>query len=275
MTATGPTTIPKVRRVRVYTRLSQNLRKRLAEYCAAAGRSERAVIEDAVGQYLSGHSNALARTPLERLAEAIDSDRRQGEQLHRLVEILSESFGAYLRLWLVVHAPTLQERSTAASADALAKQRAAAEDVYRRFVARIAEQFRNGHRFIHDLRTSAAARRRSGRSDHEGKQSHHFGGSRCRSRRTLAATDSRSYRLHEPRSRREPRVPADSRAWTDGQPAVGCCSGVVAVVTVMWPMGSASSRWSSRARVAAQNLGASSRYRSRGQYGKTRKMSVR
>jgi hypothetical protein len=151
MTATVPKTIPKVRRVRVYTRLSQSLRKRLAEYCAAAGRSERAVIEDAVAQYLSGHSNAAARTPLERLAEAIDDDRRQGQQLHRLVEVLSESIGAYLRLWFVVHAPTLQERSAAMSAEAFAKQRAVADDGYRRFVARVAEQFRNGHRFVHDL----------------------------------------------------------------------------------------------------------------------------
>jgi hypothetical protein len=151
MTAPVPTTIPKVRRVRVYTRLSHSLRKRLAEYCAAAGRSERAVIEDAVGQYLSGQSNASASRPIERLVEAIDSDRRQGEQMHRLVEILAESFGAYLRLWLVVHAPTLQERSAATSAEGIAKQRAAADDIYRRFVARIAEQFRNGHRFVHDL----------------------------------------------------------------------------------------------------------------------------
>src|SRR5215831_3323711 len=67
MTATVPTTLPKIRRVRVYTRLSHPLRKRLAEYCAAAGRSERAVIEDAVGQYLQGHSSAPARRPLERL----------------------------------------------------------------------------------------------------------------------------------------------------------------------------------------------------------------
>ena len=117
MTATVPTTIPKVRRVRVYTRLSHPLRKRLAEYCAASGRSERAVIEDAVGQYLTGHSNASARTPLERLVEAIHGERRQGDQLHRLVEILSETFGAYLRLWLVVHSPTLQERSAATSGD--------------------------------------------------------------------------------------------------------------------------------------------------------------
>src|SRR5258708_37189142 len=41
-------TVPKVRRVRVYTRLRHALRKRLAEDCAATGRSERAPTEEAV-----------------------------------------------------------------------------------------------------------------------------------------------------------------------------------------------------------------------------------
>jgi predicted DNA-binding protein len=42
----------KVRRVRVGTRLSVELRARLTKYCAASGISERTIIEDALRKYL-------------------------------------------------------------------------------------------------------------------------------------------------------------------------------------------------------------------------------
>jgi hypothetical protein len=56
MTMTHPTTIhaaPKVRRVRVYPRLSLAIRKRLTEYCARKGVAERDIIEDAILQVIN------------------------------------------------------------------------------------------------------------------------------------------------------------------------------------------------------------------------------
>ena len=153
MSATIPTTaaVPKVRRVRVYTRLSQPLRKRLTAYCAAAGRSERAVIEEAVGLYLSGTSkDTSTRGPLDRLVEAFDQEQRQRERQHRDIEILSEAFARFLRLWTVVHAPTFNG-PTSATAEAVSKLRADGEALYKRVAASIAEQFLSGHRFVHDL----------------------------------------------------------------------------------------------------------------------------
>ena len=66
----------------------------------------------------------------------------------------------------------------------------------------------------------------------------------------------------DPRSRREATAGADSRSWTDAQPAAGFSCAADAGGTVMCPRASESSPSTSRARVAAQYLGASSRYRS-------------
>jgi hypothetical protein len=138
--------------VRVYTRLSQPLRKRLLAYCAAAGRSERAVIEDAVERYLANPGQAAPTAgPIDRLAQAIDNDQRLRERQHRDLELLSETFGRFLRLWTIVHAPTFKAPLTPEAAEALAKQRAAGEALFKRLAATIADQFRRGHRFVDDF----------------------------------------------------------------------------------------------------------------------------
>jgi len=109
-------------------------------------------MEDAVGQYLDGNRNTSSTlAPIDRLVQAIDSDRQQREQLHRDLEILSEAFGRFLRLWTAVHASTFRDAPTPAAADALSKQLAAGEAVYRRLTATIAQHFAKGHRFVHDL----------------------------------------------------------------------------------------------------------------------------
>jgi hypothetical protein len=144
--------VPKTRRVRVYTRLSHPLRQRLTAYCAAVGRSERAVIEDAVAQYLDGNRNTSSKlTPIDRLVEAIDNDQRRRDQQHADLEVLSEAFGRFLRLWMVVHASSFRDPATSGEADALSKQLAAGEDLYKRLAATVAQQFAKGHRFVHDL----------------------------------------------------------------------------------------------------------------------------
>jgi hypothetical protein len=142
----------KVRRVRVYTRLSLGLRKHLLAYCAATGRSERAVIEDAVARYLASPGKDPA-TPgaLDRLTQAIDDDRRVRERQHHDLEILSEAFGRFLRVWTTVHAPTFTPPATPQAAEALSRQRASGESLYKGFVASVADHFLRGHRFADDL----------------------------------------------------------------------------------------------------------------------------
>jgi hypothetical protein len=142
----------KVRRVRVYTRLSLALRKHLLTYCAATGRSERAVIEDAIARYLADPGKDSSTSgPLDRLAQAIDDDRRVRERQHRDIEILSEAFGRFVQAWTFVHGATFNDPATPDASAAVSKQRAAGDALYKRFVARVAGQFLRGHRFADDL----------------------------------------------------------------------------------------------------------------------------
>ena len=142
----------KATRVRIYTRLSHALRKHLDAYSSATGRSERAIIEDAVARYLaSPDKDPSSSGPLDRLAQAIDDDRRVRERQHRDVEILSEAFGRFLRVWTMVHAPAPAQPPTSTPSEATSRRHAAGESLYKRFVADLADNFRRGHRFIHDL----------------------------------------------------------------------------------------------------------------------------
>lgn len=83
--------------------------------------------------------------------EAIDSDQQRRDQQHRDLEILSEAFGRFVRLWTVVHAATFSDPTTPAATEALSKQLAAGETIYRRFAATTAHHFAKGHRFTQDL----------------------------------------------------------------------------------------------------------------------------
>ena len=151
-TATPSPAAAKVRRVRVYTRLSLALRRRLLAYCAATGRSERAVIEDAVARYLANPAKGPSTSgPLVRLTQAIDEDRRVRERQQRDLEILSEAFGRFLRIWTTVHALTFTQPATPEAAEALSRQRASGESLYKRFAASVADHFLRGHRFADDL----------------------------------------------------------------------------------------------------------------------------
>jgi hypothetical protein len=138
--------VSKPRRVRVYPKLTLELRQRLTEYRARKGLKERDIIEEAIRQYLDGTSDsAKVLAQLERLALAIDAERERREaahrELHRAIEVLSEVFGRFLRLWMFVHAATFKQPATQEAADSL----------YEGFAAKVAECFRRGHRFLHDL----------------------------------------------------------------------------------------------------------------------------
>jgi hypothetical protein len=144
MTMTHPTTThaaPKVRRVRVYPRLSLAIRKRLTEYCARKGVAERDIIEDAILQYLDGSSDsAKVLGQLERLTLALDAQQEQRDLQHRELEMLSAAFGKYLRFWFLVHLPPDSE-----------EKKQSGEGMFKNFAAKLGEEFARGHRFIHDL----------------------------------------------------------------------------------------------------------------------------
>ena len=141
-----PKAVLKPQRVRVYPRLTLEVRKRLTEYRARKGLKERDLIEEAIRQYLDGTSDgAKVLAQLERLALAIDAERERREsahrEVHRAIEVLSEAFGRFVRLWMFVHAATFKQPAT----------QEAAESMYEQFAAKVAEYFRRGHRFLHDL----------------------------------------------------------------------------------------------------------------------------
>jgi predicted DNA-binding protein len=135
----------KVRRVRFGTRLSLELRNRLTKYCAASGISERTIIEDALRKYLDGtDDSALVLRRFDRMERALARD-------HRDLELLSEAFGRYMRMWLATQAPSMAEAGMAAT-------RGASEARYKQFAQHLGAHFAQGHRFIHDLPVEAFGR---------------------------------------------------------------------------------------------------------------------
>ena len=134
----------KVRRVRVCARLSAELRDKLARYCAASGISERTAIEDALQKHLGNESDT------ELLLRRFDRVERDMARDHRDLELLSEAFGRYMRLWFAAHAPSAGEAGKAAA-------RAAGEVPYRQFAQHLGTQFKQGHRFIDDFPAEAFA----------------------------------------------------------------------------------------------------------------------
>jgi len=129
----------KVRGIRMGTRLRPDLRSRLARYSAASGISERVVIEEALTKHFEGSDDgALLLRRFDRVDEAQARDRRE-------LELLSEAFGRYLRLWFLAHAP-------ATEAGALN----AAEGRYQWFARHMGAHFSKGHRFSDDFPVEAA-----------------------------------------------------------------------------------------------------------------------
>jgi hypothetical protein len=136
--------IVKVRRVRLCTRLSVPLRARLAKYCAASGLSERTIVEDALRKYLDGTGDtALLLRRFDRVDDALARE-------HRGLELLSEAFGRYLRLWFGAHSPSPPEGGGYAAAQVV-------EDRYARFARHLGEMFSEGHRFRDALPAGAFA----------------------------------------------------------------------------------------------------------------------
>ena len=106
--------------------------------------TERQVIEDALQKHLGNESD------MDLLLRRFDHVGRDMARHHRDLELLSEAFGRYMRLWFVAHAPSAGEAGKAAA-------RAAGEVPYKQFAQHLGAQFKQGHRFIDDFPAEAFA----------------------------------------------------------------------------------------------------------------------
>ena len=134
---------PKIRSERLWTQMSATVRERLSSYCGASHLTERAVIEEALEQYISGTSDlTLVLRRLERLGRAAD-------RVHRDVEVLSAAFAVFVQLWFA-HTPGLREELKAAA-------REEAESRYQHFKDYVTQEFAGGRRLLDDLPREAIA----------------------------------------------------------------------------------------------------------------------
>jgi hypothetical protein len=123
--------------VRLQPYVDGELGRRLDQFCAATDVTESAVVAAAIREYLDGTSDAtLVLRRLDRLGRALARNQRD-------VELLSEAFAVFVRLWFA-HTPNIPEESKGSA-------RASAESRYKRFAEHVAEQFSGGRRFLDDL----------------------------------------------------------------------------------------------------------------------------
>jgi hypothetical protein len=124
-------------RVRLLPYVPADLGERVVSVCASSGVTESAVVEAALRQYLDGVGDrTLLLRRLDRLGRAVERD-------HRDLELLTETFGVFMRLWFA-HTPSISEDGKHAA-------RMTAESRYQQFVQHVAQQFSGGRRFLDDL----------------------------------------------------------------------------------------------------------------------------
>jgi hypothetical protein len=139
-------THPRVRRARVVARIPVSLRDRLSQYCASTGQSERLVLERALEVTLDRETDTA------RVLKRIDALERTVHEQGRDLQLLSEAFGRYLRVWILAHHSQLVRPPKGAQPSAERFPTAPEiEARYKEFVAVIAKHFFSGHRFIDDL----------------------------------------------------------------------------------------------------------------------------
>jgi hypothetical protein len=124
-------------RVRLQAYIDPALAERVERFCATTCVTESAVVKSSLDQYLDGTTDAtLVLRRLDRLS-------RSAARTQRDLELLSEAFGIFVRIWFA-HVTTIPEEDKRAA-------RKEAESRYRQFVEHIGEQFFGGHRFLDDL----------------------------------------------------------------------------------------------------------------------------
>jgi hypothetical protein len=131
-------TQPRCRgRVKLQTYMDPALADRVNRFCTAMGLSESALVKCALGQYLDETSDHAL------LLHRIDRLGRAGARTQRDLEVLSQAFGVFVRLWLA-HTPRVTEEAQPGA-------RVNAENRYGRFTQHVADQFSAGRRFLDDL----------------------------------------------------------------------------------------------------------------------------
>jgi predicted DNA-binding protein len=124
-------------RVRLLPYVAEEIAQRVANVSASTGVTESAIVEGALRQYLDGTGDkTLLLRRLDRLGQAVTRD-------HRELELLSQAFAVFMRLWFA-HTPSLEE-------DAKRAARVDAESRYQQFAEHVGKQFSDGRRFVDDL----------------------------------------------------------------------------------------------------------------------------
>jgi CRP-like cAMP-binding protein len=124
-------------RVRLHPYVEQALAKRLSAHCAATGIPSSSVVEAALRQYLDGTSD---RTLILRLLNRLS---RAEARTQRDLELLSEAFGVWVRVWFA-HTPSVE-----GAAKELARR--TAESRFAQFVEHVVERFSGKKRFLDAL----------------------------------------------------------------------------------------------------------------------------
>lgn len=137
------TKIARRRRPRLLPYVSEEMADRVASECATNRVTVGAVVERALRQSFDGTDDkTLLLRRLDRFGRAVTRGNRD-------LEILSEAFAVFTRLWFA-YTPNVPE-------DIKRGARMTAESHYRQFVQHVAEQFSGGRRFLDDLPREAIA----------------------------------------------------------------------------------------------------------------------
>ncbi len=123
---------------RIHPYVSPDIEQRLHAYCAAKGSTESAVVQAALQDYLDGDlkDNELIVRRLDRLGRAAVRQQRD-------VDVLSEAFATYVRMWSA-YLPEL-------SGPDLAAARSLGTRRYQQFADVVAQQFAGGARLVLDI----------------------------------------------------------------------------------------------------------------------------
>jgi hypothetical protein len=122
-------------RTRIHPYVTPDLARRLVAYSAAKGLTDSAVVQAALEEYLDGgeKDNVLIIRRLDRLGRA-------AIRLHRDVEVLSEAFAVFVRIWSA-YAPKLSQVEWEE-----ARRRGA--KYYESYLEALSAQFASGSRLV-------------------------------------------------------------------------------------------------------------------------------
>jgi hypothetical protein len=124
----------RAQRQRVQAYLTTDLHDQLVGECAALRTSVSAYITAAVRERLDGLGDKKS------LFNRLDRVSRGLEHVDRDVELLSETFAIFVRVWYA-HNPSVPDEAKQAA-------RAVGDSRFERFIRHAAEQWNSGHRFI-------------------------------------------------------------------------------------------------------------------------------